>query len=193
MLAYISFFFAFFHTVTPPAAYYSVDYKNFYQLPEVNQKVDWSNLNVTLLEAAIFQCTNEQRILNGKKVFIYANDLNKAATYHSNSMVKYNFFSHTNNYEKNMKAFYQRTKFFGGSFNGSGENIAYAEFDDSYTYLEVAKDIMDMWMESAGHRENVLSSVYVELGCGIAVKKMPYWNRVYATQDFGGKRNSKIN
>ena len=41
MLAFIPFFFASCNTVTSPAAYYSVDYKNFYQLPEVNQKINW--------------------------------------------------------------------------------------------------------------------------------------------------------
>ena len=92
-----------------------------------------------------------------------------------------------------MKAFYQRMNFFGASFNGCGENIAYSEYDDSYTYLEIAKDIVEMWMNSPLHRENLLNPTYFEIGCGVAVKKMPYWNRVYATQDFGGKRNTKNN
>ncbi|MEI7801638.1 MAG: CAP domain-containing protein [Bacteroidota bacterium] len=191
MLGFIGFFFGFFHTVTP-AAYYQIDYKSFYQLSEVNQKIDWTNPNVTLLEAAIFHYTNEQRILNKRKIFTHADDLNKAANYHSNSMVQYNFFSHTNNYDKKMKAFYQRMNFFGASFNGCGENIAYSEFDDSYTYLDVAKDLVEMWMNSPLHRENLLNGSYLELGCGVAIKKMTYWNRVYATQDFGAKRNSKL-
>ncbi|GDX52105.1 hypothetical protein LBMAG27_11520 [Bacteroidota bacterium] len=188
MLAFISFFASFF-SVVEPSTYYQFDYKIFYQLQEVNQNIDWTNTNVQLLEAAIFQCTNEQRLKNSKSIFKYAEDLNKSATYHSNSMVKYTFFSHTNEYEKKMKAFYQRMKFFGASFNGCGENIAYSEYDDSYTYLEVAKDIVELWMNSEGHRMNILSADYKELGCGIAIKKVNSFYRVYATQDFGAKRN----
>ncbi len=189
MLAIISFF-ASFLSVVEPSTYYQVDYKSFYQLQEVNQKINWTNLNVSLLEAAIFQCTNEQRVKYKLPVYKYATDLNKAATYHSNSMAKYNFFSHVNEYDKNMKAFYQRMKFFGGSFNGCGENIAYSEFDNSYSYLEVAHDIVELWMNSEGHRVHVLSTVYKELGCGISIKKVNTFQRVYATQDFGGKRNT---
>ncbi len=190
MLAFISFFASFF-SVVEPTTYYQIDYKSFYQLSEVNKKIDWSNPNITLLEAAVFQCTNAQRVKFKLPLYSYALDLNKAATYHSNSMVKYNFFSHVNAYEKNMKAFYQRMNFFGGSFNGCGENIAYAEFDNSYSYLEVATDIVDLWMNSEGHRVHVLSTVYKELGCGVGIKKVNNFYRVYATQDFGGKRNSK--
>ena len=188
MLAFISFF-AFLLRVVVPSSYYQVDYKSFYQLQEVNQNIDWTNPNIQLLEAAIFQCTNEQRVINKKSIFIYAEDLNKSATYHSISMVKYNFLSHTNNYEKKMKAFYQRMKFFGASFNGCGENIAYSEYDGSYNYLEVARDIAELWMDSEGHRMNILNADYKELGCGIAIKKVSGLYRVYATQDFGSKRN----
>lgn len=188
MLAFISFFASFFYVVDQ-TTYYQIDYKKFYQLTEVNQKIDWTNLNVSLLEAAIFQGTNEQRVKNKLPIFIYAADLNKAANYHSKAMVKYNFFSHVNEYEKSMKAFYQRMKFFGGSFNGCGENIAFSEFDNSYSYLEVARDIVEMWMNSAGHRVQIINPTYKELGCGIAIKEVNSFHRVYATQDFGGKRN----
>ncbi len=189
MLAFISFF-AFYFSAFETNSYYQIDYKNFYQLTEVNKKVDWLQPNIQLLEAAIFHCTNEQRVKNKLPLYKYAIDLNKAANYHSNSMAKYNFFSHVNEHEKNMKAFYQRMKQYGGSFNGCGENIAYAEFDYSYSYLEVATDIVELWMNSEGHRIHVLSTVYKELGCGVGIKKVNAFQRVYATQDFGGKRNS---
>ena len=189
MLCFITSFFLLFTSASEPAAYYQLDYKNFYQLTEVNANVDWAKPNLPLLDAAIFQCTNEQRTLKGKKLFKYAEDLNKSASYHSGSMVKYNFFSHTNNFEKPMKAFYQRMKYFGGSFNGCAENIAYSEYEDGYSYLEVAKDIVQMWMDSEGHRENLMNTTYYELGCGTCVKKSNSFYRVYATQDFGGHRN----
>ncbi len=188
MLAFISFFACLFNAVKP-VNYYQVDYKSFYQLTEVNQLIDWNNLNIQLLEAAVFQCTNEQRVKYSKPVFKYAEDLNNAATYHSGAMVKYNFFSHTNQFEKKMKAFYQRMKFFGASFNGCAENIAYSEYDAGYTYLEVALSLVELWMNSEGHRVNILNTSYKELGCGISIKRLNQWERVYATQDFGAKRN----
>lgn len=88
-----------------------------------------------------------------------------------------------------MKAFYERMKYFGASFNGCAENIAYSEFDSGYTYLDIAKDFVQMWMDSEGHRQNLLCTAYLELGCGTCIKFTGTFYRVYATQDFGGQRN----
>lgn len=61
-----------------------------------------------------------------------------------------------------------------------------------YTYIEFAKTVVDGWMNSPGHRQNILNPAYKFLGCGCA----NYERKVYAiagtityfkiTQNFGG-------
>jgi uncharacterized protein YkwD len=54
-----------------------------------------------------------------------------------------------------------------------GENIAYGNV--------TADQMMAMWMESPGHRENILDPSYTHIGVGIARTGS---GRVYGTQNF---------
>ncbi|MFD0585593.1 CAP domain-containing protein [Dactylosporangium darangshiense] len=60
---------------------------------------------------------------------------------------------------------------------GRGENIAAGQ--------DSAEAVMRDWMNSKGHRDNILNCSFVDLGVGLAYqiknnRKYPYW-----TQDFG--------
>ncbi len=170
---------------TESVSWYQMSYDSFVKLPEVNDSVNWQYPNYPLLEAAIFQCTNEERMKMEITPLNYSVALNKSSTYHSVAMAKYKFFSHENNYQKTMRTFDQRMIHYGAHYHSYGENIAYSEFD-SCTYLDIARNIVSLWMNSEGHRHNILNSDYSELGCGVQISQMKYWKRVYATQDFGG-------
>lgn len=53
-------------------------------------------------------------------------------------------------------------------FSTAGENIAYGQKD--------AETVMRTWLNSSGHRANILSSKYSAIGCGVALKgNTPYW------------------
>ena len=60
-----------------------------------------------------------------------------------------------------------------------------------YTYSEMAKSVVDSWMNSPGHRANILNPDYFYLGCGCAPyedKKDGYSVTYFKlTQNFGGK------
>jgi uncharacterized protein YkwD len=62
----------------------------------------------------------------------------------------------------------------GYLFSSAGENVAYG-FGD-------AAAVMSGWMNSEGHRQNILNPNYKEIGIGYAqgADGRPYW-----TQDFG--------
>jgi uncharacterized protein YkwD len=66
----------------------------------------------------------------------------------------------------------------------SGENIAqnWVGYGAS-TNEAVANAIVDMWMGSSGHRQNILSSSYSEEGLGVYITEE---GAVYATQNFCG-------
>ncbi|MBQ5563228.1 MAG: hypothetical protein IIT39_07570, partial [Clostridia bacterium] len=54
-----------------------------------------------------------------------------------------------------------------------GENIA-------YNYSSAAKDVMNMWMNSKGHKDNILSSKYKNIGVGLYVKDgRYYWVQIF--------------
>ena len=71
----------------------------------------------------------------------------------------------------------------GYKFSTAGENIAYSEGKG----FELA-EIMKGWMDSEGHRKNILHKNYVEIGLGIGTneKGETYYTQVFATPR-GGK------
>jgi len=81
----------------------------------------------------------------------------------------------------------------GMIFEGFPENIFQNNLYDSYTSYgvyttydwntpdEIARSTVDGWMNSAGHRENILTPYYYSEGIGVAISSD---NKVLITQDF---------
>lgn len=59
------------------------------------------------------------------------------------------------------------------SRNGYGENVAYGQRD--------AQEVMRAWMNSRGHRNNILSGRYSQIGVGLAYSRSgrPYWTQTF--------------
>lgn len=66
----------------------------------------------------------------------------------------------------------------GVSYRAWGENIAYIQGANSNSAL--ATKFMDNWMNSSGHRANVLSNNFSSIGIGV----YKIGNTFYATQEF---------
>ncbi len=68
------------------------------------------------------------------------------------------------------------------SFGGltTGENIY--QFPSRHDQKKLAKNLVDGWMKSPGHRANILHSGFKFLGVGVARSG----EHIYATQNFGG-------
>lgn len=172
------------------------DYTNYTNFAEFNLSPE-SGYDADLLEAAIFYETNRQRVLNGKPQFKYDYRLEVSAHNHSVSMVERNFFSHESPVS-GMETMSQRIEAAGIDFQTAGENIAYRPIGS--TYAETAKALLDQWMNSPGHRANILEDNFTHLGCGVAFFRGDY-NVMYvkATQNFmrpwdeyrAAKNNSK--
>jgi uncharacterized protein YkwD len=69
-------------------------------------------------------------------------------------------------------------------YSAIGENIAMTS-KTSTSYLLLAKELVDIWMKSPGHRANILNAEFNYLGCGAFFDKNNY---VYATQAFADRR-----
>ena len=98
--------------------------------------------------------------------------LTAAATKHSQDMAKNNFFSHTG---RDGSTFVTRIRREGYPAPRS-ENIAAGN--------TTAQATMRQWMNSAGHRRNILDCTAKDIGVGVASSPTSTY-RTYWTQDFG--------
>jgi uncharacterized protein YkwD len=122
------------------------------------------------LEDQAFTIVNQERGKNGCGALRNDSRLRAAARAYSVEMVTYNFFSHTGH---DGSSFVDRQKR-AGYTAASGENIAWG--------FRTANDVMVAWMNSPGHRANILNCQSVAIGIGVARKSD---GTVYWTQEFG--------
>jgi uncharacterized protein YkwD len=111
--------------------------------------------------------------------------LRRAATGHSREMVAEGYFEHTAPGGVTMVDRILRSGYVGRADGWSlGENLAWGT-----GALATARGAMDAWMDSPGHRANVLRRAYRELGVGI-VLGVPVSGAAGATYtvDFGVRR-----
>lgn len=103
----------------------------------------------------ILRLVNQERTSRGLKPVKLNTALNEAAFKHSKDMNDNNYFSHTG---LNGSTFGQRAK--EASYAGfpRGENIA-----NGYRN---AQDVHNGWMQSSGHRQNILTPGVTEMGLG---------------------------
>ena len=60
----------------------------------------------------------------------------------------------------------------GASYRGAGENIAYGQTSP--------QAVMNAWMNSSGHRANILSNKYTTIGIGYTmIGGVPYWTQMF--------------
>ena len=102
--------------------------------------------------------------------------LQSAAQGHSNWMTHHSF-SHTGHKGSTP---YQRIKTIGFAGEMTAENIY--KFPARRDHKKLAKNLVDGWMKSPGHRANILNGELRYIGVGIAQSG----DYIYATQNFGG-------
>lgn len=139
------------------------------------------------LEQRVFQFTNEARRKNGLPALEPDQTLMTLARAKSDDMIKRHYFSHPDPEGKTIKEHYAEVKPTRGGMVGLGENICIGgkkAYDDTTT---AARDIVDGFMVSPGHRQNILQPAYTHLGIGISIKDKDY----FVTQCFGAGSNKK--
>lgn len=127
-------------------------------------------------EQEVLKLTNAFRKSNGLKALVLDQSLEKAADSHSREMAEKDYFSHTG---KNGSRPWDRAEQAGYESRTVGENIA-----AGYTS---AKAVVDGWINSPGHRANMLNAQYNEIGLGhyyLAndtgnVNYRHYWTQVF--------------
>lgn len=122
-------------------------------------------------EQQVLALTNTQRIAAGCPALVWNDTLAAVARAHSADMAAKNYFDHNNQAGLTPA---QRVLAAGYSYTITAENIAAGQ--------ATAQDVMTSWMNSPGHKANIVNCSLRELGVGFATGGSygTYW-----TQDFG--------
>ena len=110
---------------------------------------------------------NEQRVQNGLKPLTANWELSRVARYKSQDMVDNRYFSHTS---PTYATPFQMMRSFGLNFRTAGENIAYGQ--------RTPQAVVNGWMNSSGHRANILNASYTQIGVGYVVNGH-YWTQMF--------------
>jgi hypothetical protein len=122
---------------------------------------------------------NKERTRRGLKPLGIDPKLTKCAQQHSDDQARRRKMSHNGS---NGSSPSQRVKKSGYNYRSTGENVAYGQ--------KSMEAVMKDWMNSPGHRRNILDPKFTSFGSGVAYSgSTPYY-----TQDFGsdGKPASNI-
>ena len=122
---------------------------------------------VTQYEQEVIRLVNEIRVQNGLSALTYNWELSRVARYKSQDMVDNRSFSHTS---PTYGTPFQMIRSFGLSYRSAGENIAYGQ--------RTPQAVVNAWMTSSGHRANILSSSYTQIGVGY-VANGHYWTQMF--------------
>lgn len=132
----------------------------------------------TAVERAVHEATNRRRTDHGLGTLEYSHHLSAIALQHSRDMAERDFFSHTSPDGDDAGDRYRR---FEHDDRSSGENIALTHPDHGASVREAARSVVEGWMNSKGHRENILRDRFAKEGIGVYITPE---GAMYTTQNF---------
>ena len=130
-------------------------------------KIPAKDTDVTSYEHEVVRLVNEIRVKNGLKTLTEDWELSRVARYKSQDMKDNNYFSHTSPVYGSP---FEMMKSFGISYRRAAENIAKGQ--------STPQAVVNSWMNSSGHRANILNSSYTKIGVGY-VKSGHYWTQMF--------------
>ncbi|KMJ58716.1 hypothetical protein AB685_11015 [Bacillus sp. LL01] len=124
-------------------------------------------------EEQVATLVNQERAKHGLKPLKLNWELSRVARYKSQDMIDKRYFSHTS---PTYGSPFDMIRNFGISYRTAGENIAAGQ--------KTPQEVMNAWMNSEGHRKNILSSQYTEIGVGYAKGGQygHYWTQMFISR-----------
>jgi uncharacterized protein YkwD len=164
----------------------------------LSRRSSGSDIDITRLEKKIHDLVNKERAKRGLSALSWNESLRKAAGKYSKAMAERNFFSHN---DPDGRSFYDRYKAegfecrirSGDTICLGAENIAQDNLYSSYFYKDgerffnwktedqIAESVVKRWMNSNGHRANILTPYFKRQGIGVAFSDD---GKVYVTENF---------
>ncbi|WP_257008272.1 CAP domain-containing protein [Bacillus sp. FJAT-45350] len=144
---------------------YGLDYR---ELMRLNPDVVPTNMQVgsvirlkpdsahhSAFEDQVVELVNQQRARNGLSPLTHRADVKNVAHRKAEDMINSNYFSHNS---PNYGSPFDMLRTFGISYTAAGENIAKGQ--------KTPQEVMNAWMNSPGHRQNILSGQFDTIGVG---------------------------
>jgi uncharacterized protein YkwD len=133
------------------------------------------------VEDLVFELTNQHRRAKGVAPLSKDDELREVARAYSNDMLVRRFFDHTT---PDGVSFHERiASNYHHWVRSIGENIWSAWGYKPSNALSLAKEIVDDWLSSPGHRAILLDPDFTHLGVGVSARN----GTILATQEFVGK------
>lgn len=140
-------------------------------LPEEVGKPELPNTStLSQVEAEVVRLVNIERQKQGLAPFKVSSELSNVARVKSQDMAQNNYFSHTS---PKYGSPFDMMRSFGIKYTTAGENIAKG-------YL-TAQSVVNGWMNSSGHRANILNPSFNTIGVGAATDARGhiYWTQMF--------------
>lgn len=136
------------------------------------QKLSVPNIDdIKRVENEVVRLCNIERSKRGVAPLTANWQLSRVARYKAQDMRDKNYFNH---YSPTYGSPFDMMKKFGLSFYQAGENIAMGQ--------RTPQEVVSSWMNSTGHRANILNPNFKEIGVGFAKDGSCYWSQMFMTR-----------
>lgn len=132
--------------------------------------------NLSSVRGEMLAQVNQSRRSEGKPPLRYNAQLNAAAQAHAEDMARRGFYNHRSPEGKDVADRWRAQG--GGQWQAVGENILYC--NTCATPSAQARQFHERWMQSPGHRRNIMRADFEEFGFGMASAG----GKIYAVQNF---------
>lgn len=133
----------------------------------IGQKINIPTNEQASVEQEVVKLVNAERAKAGLPALKEDWELSRVAKYKSQDMHDKNYFDHTS---PSYGSPFAMMKKFGITYKAAGENIAKGQ--------KSASEVVNAWMNSEGHRANILNKSYTHIGVGF-VKDGNYWSQMF--------------
>lgn len=139
------------------------------EIPEKNEaaKTPEDDFTISEYEKKVAELVNQIRIENGLSPLTLNNELSAVARKKSQDMKDNHYFNHTSPVYGSP---FDMMKSFGIIYKTAGENIAMGQ--------RTPEEVVNAWMNSEGHRANILNSSFTQIGMGY-VAEGNYWTQMF--------------
>ncbi|MCM1991936.1 CAP domain-containing protein [Oceanirhabdus seepicola] len=138
--------------------------------PEVPKAPETPKVSMSDFAKEVVELVNKERVSNGLQPLKAHAKLTDCAQAKAQNMIDKNYFAHNS---PTYGTPFDMIEQWGIKFTAAGENIAYGQ--------KTPKEVMQTWMDSPGHRSNILSDSFAEIGVGVATNKngVIYWTQMF--------------
>lgn len=144
------------------------------QVKDLSQLAPGQKINIPDASSSyanqVITLVNQQRARNGLGALKRGATTSYVAQLKAQDMVNRHYFSHTS---PTYGSPFNMMEHYGLRFSAAGENIAYGQ--------RTPQEVMNAWMNSAGHRANILNPSFTYIGVGVAKTSSGV---IYWTQEF---------